>query len=743
MSRSRFAVILIATVALAAALRVLGQAGAPNAWTILPNGWVIHRPAGPMTETDTMPQGAALSPDGKQLAVVEAGFNQPSLRIYAVSDLEQLAQIPLSGAFGRPVWRDGTHVVVAGANADAVFDVDVARQRVTAYKMPAHSYPVAVALNGATVAVGTDGDTSVRIGSLQDAGTAKPVPIGGHIGGLAWDGDTVYASNASAGDVVAISSATLTTRRIPTGLHPTALLPVGKLLYVAESDAGSVGVYDEATGTQTRRIDVGTADTRGLDGFSPNAVARRGNAIFVSLGAANAIGIIRNGALVRRIPAGWYPTDVVPAAHLLYIIDGKGETTPPNPHFDAKRPGFYDYVASIQYGSIRAVNPDAALAQNPIGAQGWNSTTGGPMLRPGGPIKHVFFILKENRSYDQVLGDLPSGNGDPELTWFGAEITPNEHRLAMRFGLFDNSYTSGEVSESGHYWADAAFVNDYVERTWPSVYANRDDVDDALSQKGTASPRNGYIWQSALRAHVKFRVYGELPNVPNPFGSSPDSAKLVDRFSDKHYVGWNLDYSDLNRVREWRREFEAFARTSTVPQFEYIWLPNDHTAGSRVHKLTPVAYVAENDYATGLIVDAISHSPVWKSSAIFITEDDAQDGPDHVSDQRTTLFVVSPYSRGGLQHGHYSTVSIVRTIELLLGLPALSPYDKTAVPLRAAFAQVANFNPYHATQPKVSVTTRNTAQAYGAKVSARMNFNRPDAVDDRTLNDVLAHNLER
>jgi hypothetical protein len=425
---------------------------------------------------------------------------------------------------------------------------------------------------------------------------------------------------------------------------------------------------------------------------------------------------------------------------MLYIIDGKGEGAPPNPHFDAKGKGYLEYVAALQYGSIRAVDLENVGQPNPIGAVGWEKAGVDPLLRPGGPIKHVFFILKENRSYDEVLGDVRAGNGDPKLTWFGAAVTPNEHAMAARFGLFDNAYASGEVSESGHYWADAAFVNDYVERTWPSVYANRDDPDNALSPLGTALPKNGYIWQSALRKDVSFRVYGELPNVFNPFGAGPNAAKLVDKFSDKHYVSWDLKYSDLNREREWRREFNAFVRSGSVPQFEFIWLPNDHTAGSRVNMLTPIAMVAQNDYALGLMIDAISHSPIWKSSAILITEDDAQDGPDHVSDQRTTIFVVSPYARGGVQHRHYSTVSLVRTEELILGLPPLSAYDATAVPLSAAFASVANSEPYDAIAPRVSITERNSAHAYGAKVSAAMDLTRPDAVDDDVLNDVLAHN---
>jgi phospholipase C len=375
-----------------------------------------------------------------------------------------------------------------------------------------------------------------------------------------------------------------------------------------------------------------------------------------------------------------------------------------------------------------------------VGAVGWGVERGDPVVRPGGPIKHVFFILKENRTYDQVLGDLPAGDGDKTLTWFGARVTPNQHALAAQYGLFDNFYASGEVSESGHFWADMAFVNDYVERTWPSVYANRDTVDDALSGIGSPIPRNGYIWRAADAAHISFRNYGEMSAVPTPFGPASDPDKHLEKLSDPHYETWNLDYSDLDRVKEWRREFLDFVRQGDVPQIEYIWLPNDHTYGSRTGKLTPVAYVAQNDYAVGRIVDLISHSAVWPSSAIFITEDDAQDGADHVSDQRTTFFVASPFARGGLTHHHYSTVSILRTMELILGLKPLSEYDATAVPLYAAFTAKPQMRPFDAIAPKVSLTSRNAAGAYGAKVSSALDFTHPDATGGHALLHILAHN---
>ena len=741
MTRRATALLAAAAITLLAGTSALSK----SAVAILPNGWVIAAPQGIMTETDTMPQGGAASSDGKTLAVVESGFNPPTLRLYSTADLSQVAQISLRGAFGRPLWTDSTHVLVAGANADALLEIDVKSQTVRPIALAKHSYPTNVTVTGTTFAVATDGDGSVRIGPLDAIAGAKPVYVGPHIGGLAFspDGKTLFASNWAGSDVAAIDVQSLAVRKIATGLHPSDILPAGDGIYVAESDADTLGRYDAATGKRLATIFVGDESHGGrIVGASPNAIAMRGQTLFVSLGAANSIAVISNRRVIGRIPAGWYPTDVVPIGSRLFIIDGKGEGTRPNPNFPAQHyRSFYDYVAAIQYGSIRTYD----LAQlrtpvgNPQGATGWVAAAPASVIRAGGPIKHVFFVLKENRSYDQVLGDVPEGNGDPKLTWFGARVTPNQHAFAARFGLFDNMYASGEVSESGHNWADAAFVNDYVERNWPPTYGDRGDVDDSLSGTGAAVPRNGYIWEAARSANVSFRDYGELTNVPNLTGPSESSAPSLAGLYDPRYVGWNLQYSDLDRVKEWRREFDAFVKHGNVPQFEYVWLPNDHTYGSRAGKLTPVAYVASNDYAVGEMVDAISHSPIWSSSAIFITEDDAQDGPDHVSAQRTTLFVVSPYARGGLQHGHYSTLSVVRTMELLLGLKPLSAYDAMAVPLYAAFTSAAHLQPYRVIPPQVSTTARSLRTAYGSQLSAKLDFQRPDAAG-AALGDIIAHN---
>ena len=709
--------ILLAALAACAAL-LSSDVASGSSIAVLPNGWVLGAFDGPTVQTGTLPQGAALSPDGTTLAVVESGFNPPALTLYATQNLASIRRIPLKDAQGRPLW---THagIAVAGASAGCVFVVDPSSGAVRQIRFPRGSYPVALAARRGIVAVASAGDDAVRLAPLDGAGSAQPIRLRARPASVAFanDGETLFVALRAANAVAAIDLRTGAMRRIRTGLHPGALLVSDGKLYVAESDADSVGEYDGASGQRIASIFVGTM--RGSIGSSPNALAAQGDAIYVSLGAANEIAVLRGGRVAARLPTGWYPTDVVPMGEKLFAIDGKGEGTKPNPQFDVMHRSEIGYIAATEYGSVREITlGDATAMPNAQGAQGAGAAPPtDTIVRAGGPIRHVFFILKENRTYDQILGDMPEGNGDPRLVVFGERVTPNQHALARRFGLFDNAYASGEVSDAGHNWADGAFANDYVERTWPVIYGGRLDDDDLGIGRGAAVPARGYIWDAAQRSGISFRDYGEMT-----------TARSLRARYDPRYVGWDLEYSDLDRVKEWRREFDGFLANGTVPQFEFIWLPNDHTHGTSPGELTPAAYIAQNDYALGLMLSAITHSKIWGSSAIFITEDDAQNGADHVSDQRTTAFVVSPYARGGLVHEHYATVGILRTIELLLGMAPLSNYDASAVPLYAAFGTTPNLQAYDALPPQTDLTARNAKVAYGANATARLDYSRPDAV---------------
>ena len=318
------------TIILVAAVAALGAvASSRGGLAVLPNGWLIKPPAGLVVQTDTFPQGAGASPDGSTLAVVESGYNPPSLHLYDVSDLKEVASIPLKGAFGRPIWTDANRLLVAGANADALLEVDVRGKTVNAFSLGKGSYPIAVATHGSTVAVATEGDHSVRIGSLANLSNATPVRTGESFGlAFSADGKTLFASNAGSRSITAIDTQTLAARTVPTGLHPTALLVSGNTLYVAETDADSVGVFDATTGARIGDIYVGDeAANRNVTGVSPNGLAVQDDTLYVSLGAANDIAVIRNQRVVAHIPAGWYPTAAVPIGKTLYIVDGKGEGT--------------------------------------------------------------------------------------------------------------------------------------------------------------------------------------------------------------------------------------------------------------------------------------------------------------------------------------------------------------------------------------------------------------------------------
>ncbi len=746
-----------AIVALAAALSAVTalalRSPSRRSAVLLPTGWRLSAPQGAVAATETFPQGLALSPDGRMLAVANGGYRTPALQLFATPTLRLVRTVRLRGAFGAPIWFDAATVAVAGANADGVIVVNARTGTLRVLPTGTATWPVAVARSprGDLLATANDGDGSVTI--LRHGRPIARARVGAHPAALAFfDGGrfiAVAVRGGTQGALVVLDAVGRVRTSLPLRGDPCALAVEPALLDVALCDADRVVQVADAGHRIVRVIGVGLHAGR-LEGAgaSPNALAYDRGTLYVSLDAQNAIAVVRDHAVAGYLPTGWYPSGIAVGRDALYVSDAKGERSPANPDFRPFGGPYGEYIASALIGSVRRIPLRLAGAASLPGETAlvianamprWTPPPGATVVRPGGPIHHVIYVIKENRSYDQVLGDLGIGDGDPHLAWFGATITPNQHAIARRFGDFDRAFADGQVSADGHSWTDAAFSPDYTERFWPANYAKRRALYDFQDGRAPIVPQNGYLWDAAARAGISYRDYGEDTVAPTRPGASATTTfpGLVGHF-DPHYYGWDLRYPDLARYREWLREFRAFERDGNLPALEIVYLPNDHTAATDPGFPTPQAYVAQNDYAFGLLVQAVSHSRFWHSTAIFAIEDDAQDGPDHVDDQRTTLYLASPYARGGVIHDRYSTASVLRTIELILGLPPLSIYDAVAPPLYAAFTTRADLRPYTAIRPHVEFDALNTRAAYGARRSAAFDWSRPDAVPPRLFDAVLA-----
>ena len=631
------------------------------------------------------------------------------------------------------------------------------------------------------------------------------------------------------------------------GAHPTALLlsPDESLLYVALSNVDKVVALSTADAAR-----VGVLDSRlpgqNFSGAYPSALALSadGKRLFVADSAVNAVAVFDVSQMGHRplttlpldtalgfIPTDWYPTALATVGDDLLIATSKGKGTGPNNGANLvpspRRHREHPYIATLLYGSLARLNYKQAEAQLPdftrrVEENNLIGIDAGKIqfAQSTNPIKHVIYVIKENRTYDQVLGDLKVGNGDPSLVMYGADITPNQHKLALQFGVLDNFDDSGEVSGDGHNWSTAAITSDYNEKTWPIAYRGHERtydfqgiVADELPLEEAIpdinEPMAGYLWDNLARNGVSYRVYGEfvatvwcrsqqtksgqttmgnpkqgapsplsakcpaatlkkdenLPaNVGQPHASpspwpwaipmfsrvKPTKAALRNHY-DANFPDFGVDYPDQLRADEFLNEFNGFVaarqqgKGTELPAFVLLYLPNDHTGGTRPGKPKPAASVADNDLALGRVVEAVSHSPYWDDTAIFVLEDDAQDGADHVDAHRSIAFVISKYSPGSTQnpfveHHFYTTVNMIHTIETLLGLPAMNVNDAYAPLMGALFSGQGDQVPFTAdwsNRDNGLLYQMNPPKSPDAEESLRLDFSRPDAANAATLNAIL------
>jgi hypothetical protein len=615
-----------------------------------------------------------------------------------------------------------------------------------------------------------------------------------------------------------------------------------KSLYVALSNIDTVAVVSTENGLPFNLLRT-TARDQSFAGTYPIALAQSsdGNRLFVADASLNAVEILDVSTVAHGpqlpdnvfwgplgfIPTDWYPSALAVHGDDLLIATAKGQGAGPNKAMGKTtweiRHHEHAYIPTLLRGSIARLNIPSTLGKleeltRVVEHDNLLHNAPGTIQFVSGqnPIKHVIYVIKENRTYDQVLGDLKVGNGDPSLTLYGGDITPNEHKLALQFGVLDNFYDSGEVSGDGHLWSTAAITSDYNEKTWQINYRGKERTYDFQgtvadeyplehNQPDIDDPSTGFLWDNLAHHGVSYRDYGEYvnavwcnksrkaaspkqgtpsaleapcertdvrkgdrlaPNVGDPHAArspwpwpvplfnlvKPTKAVLRGHY-DPLYPDFNTDYPDQLRVDEFMNEFSSFARARVanesqefqLPAFVLLYLPDDHTGGTRSDRPRPAASVADNDLALGRVVDAVSHSPYWDDTAIFVLEDDAQDGGDHVDAHRSIAFVVSKYSPGTpaepyVDHRFYTTVNMIHTMEMLLGLPPMNQNDAYAPIMAPMLSGAGNQPAFQADYRNLKnglIYETNKRDARGANESAKMDFSRPDAAGAARLNRVL------
>ena len=768
-------VLAVSGVAGAVAATSPSQAGPrPDGTAVTTYGWKVT-PAGEQVPLGEKPFGAALSPDGKYLAVSNDGMHTQSLSLLDATTHATLQHIDYSGTqalFIGLVWsQDGSKLYAAagGNNKIRVYSFsDGKLTEGTPITMPAGSFPAGITLSadGGRLYVADNGSGKVSqidtsTGAVLASTGTGPNP---YTVGLSADGSTAYVSNWGTNTVSVLDASTLSARAtITVGSHPTAMVrnPVTKDLYVAVTDTDTIAVIKPNATTVSRYISLAPYDKAPV-GTSPEGmdVSKDGRTLYVANAGNNdvaAVDLAKN-RVKGLIPTGWYPTTVTLThdGSTLLVTNAKGLGAGPNPNGpNVSVSDYSQYVGSMIMGTLSAVPvPDAAALAHYtsqvrsddrfVGSAGTATGSGTEVVpaRPGdaSPIKHVIYIVKENRTYDQVFGSLGKGNGDPKLNLFGDDAAPNQRTLASKYVTLDNFYADGAVSSDGWEWATGSESNSYNEHLWPVAYGNRGRSDDVYTNKATDPGKitgDSRIWDRLDDAGISYRNYGMWAGGPLPAKVFETEPRLAGH-TDPNYAAQSLNITDNSRVDEWTKEFNQFTADGKLPSQEFIRLGNDHTSGTTTGALTPSAYVADNDLAVGRIVDAVSHSQYWKNTAIFITEDDAQDGPDHVDAHRTTALVISPYTQTGkVDSTQYSTVSMMRTMELIDGIGPLTQYDAQTTPMAASFTSRPNMTPFAAITPKQSLTEKNGANAPMAAQSNQMDFANADRAPEQQLNQAI------
>ena len=768
----------------------------PDGGFLLNSGWRV-KPAGAQVPLSTLPMASVLSSDGRFLIVLNGGYQPPSLSVLETKDGHEIGRTPVpDGWLGLAMAPNGRTLWVGGGSKASIFEFSFDEN---GKLQPTRTFEIVKAADRkphdfiGDVAISPDGhllyacdlyNDSIVVVNPQSGMVIERYKTGRRPYRIMFapDGRTFFVTSWADGSIVrhqATNGAQLQVIRL--GAHPTDLIWRDRIsaaetgdqaswkarIFVAAANTNNVyavAVGDNGDLRPAETINVSTSPMHPL-GMTPSALALSPDKsrLYVVCSDANAAGVVdvtdQRSRVLGFIPTGWYPTAVKALADgRLVILNGKGARSYPNlqgPN-PAKRVARNhegertdQYVAVIQAGSASFIPPVTEDALSDYTAEVQHNSPYTDELLDRGPegippaIQHVLYIVKENRTYDQVLGDIGKGASDPSLCLFDEKAGPNHHKLAREFVLFDNFYVNSDVSADGHNWSTSAIANDYVEKLWPSNYAGRQRAYGFGGGEPAAYPPAGYLWTNAAARGISMRNYGYW--VENKKEAGPDGVqveKVLDpvltSVTNMKYRTFDLDYPDVQRARVFLDDLAGFERSGAMPALMLMRLPNDHTSGTAAGKIAPLSSFADNDYALGMIVEGLSRSRFWPSTAVFVVEDDSQNGPDHIDSHRSPAFLISAYTHTGkIDSTMYNTTSVLRTMELILHLRPMTHFDAGARPMTKAFSQQAVLTPYQVEKPRIPLDARNPENSTTVARSARLDFDEADLNDDDEMNDIL------
>ncbi len=748
----------------------------------LPNGWSLT-PVGKLLPLGDLPLNIAISPSKKLAAVTNNGYGTQlihliDLKTGAILDSSVLKKSWLGLTFS----ADGKSLYASGGNDNIIIKYSIIRNRLQNSDtiVLGKPWPELISVAGLTVdkagtrlyAV-TKENNSLYVVDLNTKNILSRHQLDGegYTCILSPDQGTLYISCWGCDKVLLFDTRNeKMSGSVNVGDNPNdmCISKNGQFLFVANALDNSVSVID------TRQMKVIETLNAALYPDSPSGSTSNGVALSEdekTLYIANAdnnclavFDVTEPGRSSSKgfIPAAWYPTCVRVVKDKILISNGKGTTSLANPfgpspdtrasevihHEGGKETRIkVQYIGGLFRGTMQIINiPDATqmavyskavynnspyIKEKELSSE---APAGNPVPSKVGdpsPIRYIFYVIKENRTYDQVLGDMKEGNGDPNLVLFGENITPNQHALAREFVLLDNFYVNGEVSADGHSWTMGAYATDFLEKTWPTSYSNRGGSYPGEGGKKTANNKK-WLWDACAEKGVSYRSYGEFvsdrkANVP-----------VLENHFCKDFVGWDMAIRDTVRFRWWKEDFDSLLAINAVPGLSTIRFGNNHTEGLSLGKPTPFAHAADNDLAVGMFIDYLSHSPIWNESLVLIVEDDAQNGPDHVDAHRSPAFLAGGFVKQGfVDHTAYSTASLLRTMELILGLPPMTQYDAAATPLWRCLDNTADHPTFTVRPVNVDLNDKNTQRSEWQRLSETFNFMAEDKVNDFQFNEVI------